>query len=299
MRNTFKKSLALIISLIIVASVATVPASAVNVYEENRFMGLIEIYDYGNEEEKNFFQKITDTFHWYIARLFIYFDADCPICKEHFGMPAVGDAEEYYNKAINDLKDYKGEVTIVKTKTVKIEVSENTVEAVKSIVDSLAEYMSGTTKTTYVFKNGVDSEGRKISDVIQPVGRYAQLTRNGVVSSTVYTSSYAEKINAVTIGLISETSIFDGTVITNPAYNSTVIEPINPATLEIEPLSIREAKLTYPETVVNAVFDDEGRAQSIKIHIPVDSVFAGKVSVIAFSANCYADITEQYTVTYG
>ena len=298
MKNSLKKSLALIMSLIIIASLATVPASAVNIYEEDKFMGLIEIYDYGNEEDKNFFQKIADTFHWYIARLFIYFEGDCPFCGEHFAAPYLEPTEDYYNKAINDLKAYKGKVTVEKIKTVNIETSDATVQVVKSIIDPIAENLSKTTKTTYVFENGIDSEGIKITDVIQPLGRYAQLTNDGVYSSTASFSEYGEKIRKSTIYLISETSDFNGTVVTNPVYNSTVIEPINPAALEISPVIISAAELTYPETSASIIFDDEGNAKTIKISIPIDATFTGKAAMIAFTAECQAKITEEYTVTY-
>ncbi len=299
MKGTIKKSLALILSLIIAVSVATVPASAVNVYEENYYNGLVEIYDFGNAEDKNFFQKIADLFHWYIARIFVYFEADCPICGEHFAVPTLADsAESYYNSAINGLKAYKDKVTIEKKRTVNIEMIDVPAQVIQSILTPIAESISGTTKTTYIFENGVDTEGRKITDVIQPLGRNAELTKEGVYSSVAFSNAYAEKVTAITLNLISETSIFDGTVIHNPIFNSSVIEPVNPGILELGPVNIIQAELTYPETSASIIFDDEGNAKTIKISIPVDATFTGKAAMIAFNASCHAEITEEYNVTY-
>ena len=73
MKKSLKKLSALLVVLTLLFSLGSVPASAVNVYEDNKFYGYNEVYDYGNEEDKNFFEKIKDTFHWYIARLFSYF----------------------------------------------------------------------------------------------------------------------------------------------------------------------------------------------------------------------------------
>ena len=71
MKKSIRKIFALLLTFVIIFSISAVPVSAKNIYEENHFMGLIEVYDYGNEEDKNFFEKIKDTFHWYIARIFI------------------------------------------------------------------------------------------------------------------------------------------------------------------------------------------------------------------------------------
>ena len=293
-----KKLIALIFVVLMLVNIAVVPVSAVNIYEEDRFMGLIEVYDYGNEEEKNFFEKIADTFHWYIARLFIYFEADCPICGEHFDAPHLDvAAEKHYNKAVNDLKAYKGLVTVKKTRTVKITVGD-VPGVVENILNPIAESKSGTTTETYIFLNGKDAQGRKITDVIQPLGRNAELTEDAINGHHLSFTPYAEKIRSLTISLVEEKSLFDGTVIHNSNYNSSVIEPINPATLELEPLKITNAEITYPETLVSASFDDEIRATSIKIEIPINASFTGSVSVIRFNCSCNAEITEEYTITY-
>ena len=114
MKKSIRKIFALVLTFVIIFSISVVPVSAKNIYEKNNFMGLIEVYDYGNEEDKTFFEKIKDTFHWYIARIFIYFETDCPICGEHFLPPEISATVDYYNNAINSLKAYEGVVKIEK-----------------------------------------------------------------------------------------------------------------------------------------------------------------------------------------
>jgi hypothetical protein len=300
MKKSIRKIFALVLTFVIIFSISVVPVSAKNIYEKNNFMGLIEVYDYGNEEDKTFFEKIKDTFHWYIARLFAYFDGDCPVCGEHFAVPYLDDSvENYYNKAVNDLKIYKGLVTIKKTRTVNIEVKD-TPKVVQSIIDPIAESLTGTTTETYIFLNGKNTEGRKITDVIQPLGRNAEMTNDAVSDNSLRFSSDEGQamVTALTISLAAENSIFDGTVLQNPPYNSSVIDPINPAALDLGPLKIITAEISYPETLVAASFDDNLRATSIKIDIPINAFFTGNASVIRFSANCEARITEEYTITY-
>ena len=59
MKKTIRKIVVMVLSLVIIFSISVVPVSAKNIYEKNNFMGLIEVYDYGNEEDKNFFETIT------------------------------------------------------------------------------------------------------------------------------------------------------------------------------------------------------------------------------------------------
>ena len=105
-------------------------------------------------------------------------------------------------------------------------------------------------------------------------------------------------VTALTISLAAESSTFDGTTLENPPYNSSVIDPINPATLDLGPLKIINAEISYPETLVAASFDDNLRATSIKIDIPIYAYFTGYAGPIKFSACCDAKITEEYTITY-
>lgn len=252
MKNISKKILSLLLVLSMLFAISSVPVSAVNVYEENDYRGLKEVYDYGNKEDKNFFEKISDTFHWYIARLFVLFEADCPICGEHFVVPGLeDDVVVYYNQAINSLKSYNGTVYMSKKTTTDIQLSETTPQAIKNILTSVIENLSGTSKTSYTFFNRTDLNGVKITDIVQPLGREACLTPEGVNSSFVRMSDNAGGIESITVSLIEESSVYDGTVVQNPVHNMCIIEPLNPATLDINPVNITNATINYPETVAD------------------------------------------------
>ena len=48
MKKSIRKIVAMVLTFVIIFSISAVPVSAKNIYEENHFMGLIEVYDYGN-----------------------------------------------------------------------------------------------------------------------------------------------------------------------------------------------------------------------------------------------------------
>ena len=292
-----KKLIALVFVVLMLVNIAVVPVSAVNIYEENKFMGLIEVYNYGNEEDKTFFEKIKDTFHWYIARIFIYFEADCPICGEHFLPPEISATVDYYNNAINSLKAYEGVVTIKKVSTTNVAVM-NLPSTVASIVNQICNNFAGTTENTYTFISGKTVDGVAITDVVEPLGRNATLTENGIYGSHAKINAEANIPRSLRIQLVSETESFDGTSTVNAVHNASVIKTINFATLDLGDIKITSADTTYPDTQIYAQFDDLGRITSLSIERPFESRTKAKAASVSMTVNFKVDMSEEYTITY-
>ena len=297
MKKTIRKIVAMVLSLVIIFSISAVPVSAKNIYEENQFMGLIEVYDYGNEEDKNFFEKIKDTFHWYIARIFIYFEADCPICGEHFFPPEISATVDYYNNAINSLKAYEGVVTIKKVSTTDVAVV-NVPSTVASIVNQVCNNFAGTIENTYTFTSGKTVDGVAITDVVEPLGRNATLTEKGIYGSHAKINAEANIPRSLRIQLESETESFDGTSTVNAVHNASVIKTINFATLDLGDIKITSADTTYPGTQIYAQFDDLGRITSLSLERPFESRTTAKAASVSMTLNFKVDMSEEYTITY-
>lgn len=298
MKKSLKKLSALLVVLTLLFSLGSVPASAVNVYEDNKFCGYNEVYDYGNEEDKNFFEKIKDTFHWYIARIFFYFEADCPICGEHFLPPDFVDAEDCYNDAVNALKNYKGTVTVKRVSTTDISVNDAP-SVVASVIGPVCENLAGTTENTYTFIAGKTLDGKAITDVVEPMGRKADLSAEGVHGS--FTKFTGDELipQGLSIQLVSEAERFDGTSMVNvAAHNASVMETINLGALDLGPIKIHEAEGTYTGTEIYAGFDNLGRITSIKLVRPYDLYATGKMGPINATVHVFAETTEEYTITY-
>ena len=297
MKKSIRKIFALVLTFVIIFSISVVPVSAKNIYEENRFMGLIEVYDYGNEEDKNFFEKIKDTFHWYIARIFIYFEADCPICGEHFLPPEISATVDYYNNAINALKAYEGVVTIKKVSTTNVAVM-NLPSTVASLVNQICNNFAGTIENTYTFTSGKTVDGVAITDVVEPLGRNATLTEKGIYGSHAKINAEANIPRSLRIQLESETESFDGTSTVNAVHNASVIKTINFATLDLGDIKITSADTTYPGTQIYAQFDDLGRITSLSLERPFESRTKAKAASVSMTVNFKVDMSEEYTITY-
>ena len=298
MKTSIKKLSALLLVLTMLFTLGSVPASAVNVYEDNKFYGYNEVYDYGNEEDKNFFEKIKDTFHWYIARLFFYLEADCPICGEHFLPPDLVNAEDCYNDAVNALKNYKGTVTVKRVSTTDIQVSD-VPSVVAAIVGPVCENLAGTTENTYTFIAGKTLDGKVITDVVEPMGRKADLSAEGVQGSNTKFTSDELIPQSLRIQLVSEAERFDGTSMVNVApHNASVMETINLGALDLGPIKIHKAEGTYTGTEIYAEFDNLGRITSITLVRPYEMVATGKAGPISVTVHVSAETTEEYTITY-
>ena len=297
MKKSIRKIFALVLTFVIIFSISVVPVSAKNIYEKNNFMGLIEVYDYGNEEDKTFFEKIKDTFHWYIARIFIYFEADCPICGEHFLPPEISETVDYYNNAINSLKAYEGVVKIKKVSTTNVAVVD-VPSTVASIVNSICNNFAGTIENTYTFTSGKTVDGIAITDVVEPLGRNATLTEKGIYGSHAKINAEANIPRSLRIQLESETESFDGTSTANTVHNASVIKTINFATLDLGDMKITSADTTYPGTQIYAQFDDLGRITSLILERPFESRTKAKAASVSMTLNFKVDMSEEYTITY-
>lgn len=297
MKKSIRKIFALVLTFVIIFSISVVPVSAKNIYEKNNFMGLIEVYDYGNEEDKTFFEKIKDTFHWYIARIFIYFEADCPICGEHFLPPEFSATVDYYNNAINALKAYEGVVTIKKVSTTDVAVVD-VPSTVASIVNSICNNFAGTIENTYTFTSGKTVDGIAITDVVEPLGRNATLTEKGIYGSHAKINAEANIPRSLRIQLVSETESFDGTSTVNAVHNASVIKTINFATLDLGDIKITSADTTYPGTQIYAQFDDLGRITSLSLERPFESRTKAKAASVSMTVNFKVDVSEEYNITY-
>lgn len=297
MKKSIRKIFALLLTFVIIFSISVVPVSAKNIYEKDNFMGLIEVYDYGNEEDKTFFEKIKDTFHWYIARIFIYFEADCPICGEHFLPPEISATVDYYNNAINSLKAYEGVVKIQKVSTTNVAVMD-VPSTVASIVNQICNNFAGTIENTYTFTSGKTVDGIAITDVVEPIGRNATLTEKGIYGSHAKINAEANIPRSLRIQLVSETERFDGTSTVNVIHNASVIETINFATLDLGNIKITSADTTYPGTQIYAQFDDLGRITSLSLERPFESRTTAKAASVSMTVNFKVDMSEEYTITY-
>lgn len=69
-----------------------------------------------------------------------------------------------------------------------------------------------------------------------------------------------------------------------------IIEPLNPANLDLAPINITDTTINYPETVAGITFDKKGRVAGIEIRAHVEIYFTCKISLIMATTSCEAEI---------
>ncbi len=238
---------------------------------------------------------IKDFFHSIIERIFDIFGVECPFCEEDYVPVYIEEAVAKYNDGVNAIKNYTGRVTVKKTEAVAATVRDLPSVA-EAVISAVAETLTGTNVYRWDFDGGKTSDGVAVTDKIEPCGRQAALDAAGVIlTESVALDNGGEKVRIV---LMPETSVYDGTAVTQEAiYNAGVLSTVNYATLDLGPIAVYNAETTYTETVFEAEYDSQGRIVNLKISAPMEIWFTAK-AVISISGTVNADVVTEYKFTY-
>lgn len=246
-------------------------------------------------------EKITDFFHRLIEKLFFLFGLDCSWCsgkEEETVIPEnVKEIVSCYNSGINSLKNYKGIVAVKKTEDVASVIGDCPAVAA-SIINEVAESFTGITENTYTFSGGVTAQGESITDKVDPYGREACLSQDGVACAT--SEALEGGKSRISLVLAEEKAVFDGTSnISETEHNFSVGKTVNFAQIDFGgPIDVNSADITYTATTLDAELDAKGRITSLKIYTPVSMLVAMDVAVISMTVTAKAQITTEYTFTY-
>lgn len=201
-----------------------------------------------------------------------------------------------YNKAINEYRAYTGTVTTKKVETIDIQVTELPA-MVASVVNKVVEGFTGTTENEWTFTNGVDPDGRVPADKIIPGDREAAVDPAGLVSATATPNT--DGGYTMTIKFVGEKSTFDGTKNTSePTYHMGAMDPLNLGSLDLGPISITEADLSYPGAETTATVDAQGRLVSLHNYLPLEGYGTGGVLGMTLTINMGGSMTTDWTMTY-
>ena len=228
------------------------------------------------------------------------FGQDCPLCENHDGFGEAGGDGDYnkaeiakqYNDAINKLKAYNKTLKIEHTSNIDLEITDCSSQTLANIIDGVLENLEGRDESTKNFKNG---ESAKINAFVPPTEKDAALNGAYLERISMYKINDNTKIE---FGLMDSESRFDGTTVTNPVGYSDVLDPLNIGALDLGPVSVTEADISYKDVTVELVLDHYGRVKSFKsvTKIAVDAI--AKVSKISMSVNIEGSIVEEYEVKY-
>ena len=203
-----------------------------------------------------------------------------------------------YNKAVNDAKHYTGRVTLKKHDIIDVQLKDLPAIAEKIITPVIAN-LTQTEPKEATFENavGVDDNTRELTKWIIPGGgRDAALQEAGVASATA--TANADGGYTMTITLISETSTFDGTNTTSePTHHKSVMDPLELGSLDLGPITISNADMTYPGATLTATVDSQGRLVKLLQKLPLEGTGTGKAG-ISITLNLAGSMDGTYEFTY-
>lgn len=286
-----KKLIAILLSITLLFGCIAIPVSA-------------ELGDSDNSininEAKSLFERIADVFHDLVAKLFKVFGLDCPLCENHDGYgEAEGDAEfniaeiaKMYNEEVNELKAHKKTLTIEHISNIrKAELSGTTLSLQKAI-NAFLEDVLGKNEQTHTFKN---NESAKISAILPPEGREAQLSGAYATSASFYKEG---DDTIIRFSLMDSKSTFDGVTTTAPEGYTEAFEPINLGGYEFETFEIIFAEISYSATEAEAVVNFNGKLKELRTSTTITIEATVEANGTKTPVTLVLDCADEYQIKY-
>ncbi len=207
---------------------------------------------------------------------------------------------EAYNKAVNDYRAFKGTATVHKVEDTKVEITELPAAAkpLEGTINSVIGNIVKPVDETFTFTNGVDvnDPARFIDHKMIPGGRDAAVTPNDLAEAKIVEN--ADGGYTITVKFLSETATYDGTTSTEPVHHMTAMDPLNLATLDISPLTIFSAEMTYPGATTSITVDGEGRLIKLTNSLPLEGKGQGGMGFIKATIGLAGKMEAVYDITY-
>lgn len=218
-------------------------------------------------------------------------------------MPQDGDAvniTKAYNKAINDYRAYKGVVTLHKVENTQVGITDLPAAA-KALEGTINEVIGNIVKPvdeTFTFENGADQQdpSREIGHKMIPWGRDAAVTPADISACSI--KENADGGYTITMTFLAETATYDGTTSTEPVHHMTAMDPLNLATLDISPLTIFSAEMTYPGATTSITVDSQGRLVKLTNSLPLEGKGQGGMGFIKATIGLAGKMEAVYDITY-
>lgn len=202
-----------------------------------------------------------------------------------------------YNKALNDLKmNTTDDMEIVRTMDIDCQVVDSSVSVAQSVINKIIDNLTGVETETYVFEDGYDEVGRSPMYVLPPYYSYTDISDDDVVSATKTTDGDE---TVITLKIKEDMgTVYDGNNTELPVHHMNAVNVLNPATLVLDPIEIKEAVINYPGATIEARLDSEGRLVSLETYLPVNATAVAKITAITFEASLEGSSTETYEIIY-
>ncbi len=186
--------------------------------------------------------------------------------------------------------------TAHKVESIKIEVTDCSVPAAVGAINRIISGLAGDEELTFTFSNGVTNDNDKSNatpkDVIPPTGKDFKLSKEGITSAT------ARKDGENTV-YSANIAVEDTTVSSPiPAYNSNVIGYLDLTSLNLTGVTISEANMHYPGSLVEIVVNPQGKVIKLVNKMPMTGKGVAKIIGMEGMATFEGGLDESWDFTY-
>lgn len=205
--------------------------------------------------------------------------------------------------ALNGAKAEK-QMTATKKEVVTINVTECSVQQAVSMINSIINKLAGEETITYQFTNGqavgIDAEGKEADDgatvtpneIIPPKSKNFSLPDAGVKDAT----AVKEGNNTVyTVTLNPEDTTYTSPV---PQYHSNAYGYLDLTSVDISGVSFTDANMHYPNTVITATVNEDGKLVKIHFLMPMTGDGSAKLAFFNGSAKFEGSDDETWDFSY-
>ncbi len=216
--------------------------------------------------------------------------------------PALMTKDQVLEKVVSYMAQVKSEqnMTAVKKENITVNLTELSISAAKSIVNTIISNLvgDGPTEVTYTFSGGQASDpennGNMVTpnDVIPPTSKAFSLTSAGVKEGK------AEKIgdNTVyTLILVEESTTLDNP---EPTHNAVAIGYLNLGGIDVSPAKLTKADMHYPGSTVVVTVDANDKVIGLKNELPMTGDGEAEVWSMTGSASFEGALNEEWTFSY-
>lgn len=206
-------------------------------------------------------------------------------------------------KAINGVKNEQN-MTAKKDETVTINLTDLSVPSAKDTINGIIQGLAGQDLYTYTFVGGqgtgIDQDGKATDDgatvtpmqVIPPTGREFALTADGVKSATAKKEG---DLTTYEIVLVEENTTFSNP---QPTHHYNAYGYLDITSLSIPTVTITDANMHYPGTVITVQTNADGKATMIHFDMKMSGDGAARILVASGNASFEGGDNEKWEFTY-
>lgn len=213
--------------------------------------------------------------------------------------------EEIVEKVSTAVTSLKNGQNFKATKTEKtvINITQCSASGLTDMLNSICQKVAGEKTSTYEFSNGqavgIGSDGKELNDgnPVSPKEAFPPKKEDFKLNASGVKEATAEKngdSTTYTIKLISE----DSTIDTAPQTNAEALGYLNLGGFNIPTVTITQADVAYPESVIVVTVDSQDRVTMFKYDQPMEGTMGMKITLISGSADFNGGNYETWEISY-